>query len=542
MKKLRIKLIKLPNIEKNKGVLMPDLGLGILLTILRNKKFDASQIDLKPLFHQDKKLAMIQHVFSKGSFNKYHLETILGIKSPQEDLYNFVKDLVKKYDLKNFDVLGFSLDEETDLLFNLSLIKIMKDLTKKIIILGGSFKFTRGLMERYKFIDFTIRGDATISLSLFLSYMEGLGNRERIPGLMFRKGQKIVSNPYLRQAGNVDIIPDFTDLSMDDYRLSLFDYKVELPRDRLEEINVPKMKIAILPYHFIKGCPNSCRYCYWNREKLFKVTHPERVADNLQAMKEKYKVSNFLFLNNAFNPTLSYAEKVITAIKKRKLDIFWSDSVHPNALSKDIFPGLRESGCKQLYFGLESLSPRILKVLNRPSDPSQFSLFLRESHKHNIFNGVNFLIGVPSETFADMKLIHDFIKKNNKYFEYYNINLLRIIPEFGISKDPTEAGISLKNFGSIGLRNPEGDPQVSQLLEFAGISERTSFFSFDEIGGLTWEKKNRQDIEYIQYLSEILDRRKKDFFEDIHFILYLNNVFSSKKAILKWHANNGVIK
>jgi len=523
--------------EKNNGVLMPDLGLGILLTILRNRKFDASQVDLKPLFQQDKNLAMIKHAFSKGFLDKNNLEARLA----EQNLYYFAKGLTKEYDLKNFDALGFSLDEETDLLFNLFLIKIMKDLTRKIIILGGSFRFTGMLMKRYKFIDFIIRGDATISLVLLLSYLEGLGNREGIPGLMFRKGQKIVTNSYLRQAGNVDIIPDFTDLSMDDYRLSLFDYKVGLPRYRLEEISVPKMKIAILPYHFIKGCPNSCRYCYWNREKLFEVTHPERVADNLQAMKEKYKVSNFLFLNNAFNPTLSYAEKVISAIKKRRLNISWSDSMHPSCISKDIFSSLRESGCKQLYFGLESLSPRILKVLNRPSNPSQFSLFLRESHKHNIFNGVNFIIGVPSETFADIKLIRDFIKNSHEYFEYYNINLLRIIPEFGISKDPAESGISLKSFGSIELRNPRNNPQISQLLEFAGISKKTNFFSFDEINGLKWKEKNQQDIKYIQYLSEVSDRKKKDFFEDIHFIFYLNNVFGSKKAILKWYVTNSIL-
>jgi radical SAM superfamily enzyme YgiQ (UPF0313 family) len=252
-------------------------------------------------------------------------------------------------------------------------------------------------------------------------------------------------------------------------------------------------------------------------------------------MKERYKVSNFLFLNNSFNPTVKYAERIISTLAKRKLNIFWSDSLHPATISLDMFAGLKEIGCKQLYFGLESLSPRILELINRGGNPDTFSSVLRESHKKDIFNGVNFIIGIPFEKFNDVKLTHDFIRRNRQYFEYYNVNLLRIIPEFGFSKNPAKMGISLREFGSIKLRNPANDPVINEVLSCVGISERTFFYAYDEIGGLYWEDKNRQDLKYARYLCKIMDRDKKEFFEDIRFIFYLNHIFSNKKEILNWY-------
>lgn len=529
---IKIKLIKLPNVQSNKGVLMPDLGIGILVTILKKSGFDVSQLDLKPLFYGNKSGTKFQCLFG---------ETIEGVspvkvKQIQELSFSFAKDTVKKHSLSDYDCLGFSLDEETDLLFNLNLIKTFKLLTGKIIIIGGGFRFGRSIMEKYGFVDFLIRGDATFSLKQLLIYLgKRRGNLSQIPGLHYRQAGKFKNNPYLRQAGNVNLVPDFSDLDMEDYRLGLSECGVSLSEDKFREIHNPELKVAILPYHFIKGCPNACSYCYWNREKLFKVTQPERVVDNLQFMKEKYRVNHFLFLNNSFNPTLKYGEEFVKSLERRKLGILWSDSAHPATISKDFFPALKASGCVQLYYGLESLSKRILKMLNRSGDPADFSMILRESHRHDIFNGVNFIVGIPFEKEEDIKLTHDFIKKNKKYFEYFNINLLRIIPEFGFSKKPMDVGISLRRFGCSELRNPVGDPIIKQVLESAGISKGTAFYSFDEIGGIGWEQKNKQDIKSIKYLIRVSDSRKKEFFEDIRFIFYLSRAFRSKREILQWY-------
>ncbi|HAJ56649.1 MAG TPA: hypothetical protein DCL35_02640 [Candidatus Omnitrophica bacterium] len=513
---MQIQFIKLPNRLDNPGVLMPDLGIGILTAVLRKKKVSVASLDLKPQFLNDPRLQELR---------------TMPLSRAEDGLAWYVMDIVKTRSLTRAKVLGFSLDEETDLPLNLELMRLFKKFTGATVILGGSYYFSPMIMKENDFIDFIIRGDATLSLPLFLLGKE----QKKIPGLIYRKGGGVLSNPYFRQAGNTGIIPDYSDFDMKNYRIGLPGCKAHVPKELLKDVLIPGIETSILPYHFIKGCPNNCNYCFWHREKLFETTHPEKVADNLQFLKEKYKADHFIFLNNEFNPSLQYAEKTLSAIKDRRLGITWSDSVHPNNLDEDIFRLFSESGCIQLYFGLESLSPRALKLINRPSDPSRFGAFLKASHDNNIFNGVNFLVGVPFEAPEDIRLTVDFIKNNNKYFEFYNINLLRIFPELVSIRDPEKIGIKIGTLGSAELRNPKGNSRVYDTLNAVGITKKISFYSYDEAGGLNWKEKNRQDLTHARRLLSACDEHKKRFFDDTRLICCLLKSLKTKDLVIKWY-------
>lgn len=501
----------------NPGILMPDLGIGILSAILRRKKIEVGCTDLKPLFTSDTELMKLR---------------LMPLEKAEEGLFESARTITRNRSLRKAKILGFSLDEETDLPLNLKLIKSFKELTGASIIAGGSFKFSPAMLEANPFIDFIIRGDATISLPLLLRGED----HKKIPGLIFRQRGTVTANPYLRQTGNVDILPDFSDFCMNDYRLGLARCKTQIPDGPLKkQIEIPGLKITILPYHFIKGCPNQCSYCFWHREKFLEMTRPEKVADNLQILKEKYKADHFVFLNNEFNPTLRYAESVLSEIISRKLGITWSDSVHPATVNKDLLPLFKESGCAQLFWGLESLSPRLLGVMNRRGDPTQYAGLLKTSHELGIFNGTNFMVGIPFEREGDIRLTERFAKKNSSYYEFYNINLLRIYPEFVSIKDARKLNIKIRDFGSMELRNPKADLEAARLLESAGISKKLSFYSYDEINGLTWEKKNAQDIRHVKILNDIHDYAKKTFFDDTRLICYLLRSLNTKNEILKWY-------
>lgn len=526
MKINEIKLIKMPNLPKEKSyksILMPDLGLGILVSILKKDGFMASQWDLKMILLKNSSLRKIQEDFHNNSKNSIKAEFLFLAES-----------IVKAFHLKNSKIIGFSFDEDTDLKFNLILIKLIKEITRAKVVLGGNYGFSELFLEKYGFLDFIIRGDATISLSMLLQFLNGQTTIREIYGLIFRNGTKVMSNPYLRQAGNVNLIPDFSNVNMEDYKMDLASFAPELSRTQFNEIYNPDIKINVIPYHFIKGCPNACMYCCWNKDHYFQTTPPEKVAENLQFMKEKYKTDHFIFLNNSFNPTLKYAQELIGAFHKYRLNVLWSDSISPKNIPLDLFAGLKNAGCRQLYFGLESLSPRILKLMNRPGDCTRFSSMLESSHNNGIFNGVNFLMGIPSETTQDIEKTHNFILKYKPYYEYFNINLLRMIPEFKTIKNLSKMNITLKKLGSLELRNPEHKEEINQILKKGGITDKIRFYSFDENSGLKWQDKNEQDIKLLKRLLDVSDDIKKTFFEDIRFVFYLNHIFKSKNRMMSW--------
>ena len=523
-------LIKLPNVVNEP--LIPDLGLGILVALLRSKGVDIYQADLKPLLRKSHELHTHLLNIRRDSSKKY----LTGC-SPDSELLKLVDKLLSRHRLDKFDLLGFSLDVESNLFPNLALIKAIKGKTGAKILLGGTYRFSKVFLEKYNFIDYIIIGDATLGLNTLIDKLEKKdSDLSKISGLMHRKEGKIIVNPYLRQMGNVDIMPDFTDLTMQDYLLEPQEFiDSAFVMEKVKEVTDSLPKTAILPLHFIKGCPNSCTFCFWNREKFFRVTNPDDVAQSIVDMKKKYKINNFLFLNNSFNPTTEYGLSLMKAFEKHDINIQWSDSAHPGTFDNKMYKLLKDTGCRQLYLGIESASQHVTKILNRECDVKTFEPLLSNLHSNDIFSGINFFVGLPYETPDDIGKTEEFIKKTNPYFEYFNINLLRLIPEFPLIRDPVKCGITLRESGSMELRNPDNNPEVRKVLEAAGIHPRVKFHSFDEVRGLKWKEKNAQDIKHLIKLNSIIDHKKKFFFENLHKVFFLSRVFDSKKDIMKWY-------
>ena len=115
-------LIKLPNVVNEP--LIPDLGLGILVALLRSKGVDIYQADLKPLLRKSHELHTHLLNIRRDSSKKY----LTGC-SPDSELLKLVDKLLSRHRLDKFDLLGFSLDVESNLFPNLALIKAIKGKT-----------------------------------------------------------------------------------------------------------------------------------------------------------------------------------------------------------------------------------------------------------------------------------------------------------------------------------------------------------------------------------------------------------------------------
>jgi len=519
---MKLCIIKMPN--KGSEALMPDLGIGMLVSALKSDGFEVSQADLKPSIRVLHPLHQIYHnIKVKEASNSLN-----GLTS--NNVSQLAMMVIRLYGLKKYNILGFSLDVESNIFLNLSIIKSIKEQLGCTIVLGGTYNFTVRFMKECWFVDYVIKGDATEAFSKLMTELSKSNPLlSKVPGLIYREGDKVKSNSYYRQMGNTNMIPDFTALNMEDYHLS----HREIMEKYGDGIGAAHANgIALLPFHFIKGCPNSCTFCFWNREKYYKHTDPEDVVSAIRHMKEKYKISNFIFLNNSFNPSLSYGKELLKSFISHDLNINWSDSINPNQCDPELITYCRDSGCRQLYWGIESASQSILQRLNRPTNSTNFETYLKRAHECNIFNGVNFFVGIPHESTSDISITADFIKRANRYFEYFNVNLLRLIPEYPHIRDPLDQGIKLLKLGSAEMRNPDSDKKIKSILNEAGISSRVKFYSFDEIDGLKWKEKNEQDIRHVKMLLESIDIPKKAFFENIHRVFYLSSALDSKDEII----------
>ncbi|MCX7647486.1 MAG: hypothetical protein N2Z60_02620, partial [Elusimicrobiales bacterium] len=87
--------------------------------------------------------------------------------------------------------------------------------------------------------------------------------------------------------------------------------------------------LILIPYEFSVGCFwNKCAYCGSSgddfHQKLYMKPVSEVIRD-IKEMKRRYSTDTFIFYNQNFNQTLSYAKALLKEIIKHKLNIKWMD-------------------------------------------------------------------------------------------------------------------------------------------------------------------------------------------------------------------------
>ena len=173
---------------------------------------------------------------------------------------------------------------------------------------------------------------------------------------------------------------------------------------------------------------------------------------------------------------------------------------------------MRAAGAVKLTYGMETGSPRLLRYIRKATTIEKIQRWLDYSHRAGIWNHIELIGGLPTETEEDTQATVDFIGRNKDLIDTYSLNpffLYRSSPFF------RQAGkFGLKPHAAAGRAdyfNP--DTQVGSF------SER-----FDEAGGLKWEQKNRQIVRSTGEVAGAIDRAstcKAIDYEHIHLLMCL---------------------
>lgn len=173
-----------------------------------------------------------------------------------------------------------------------------------------------------------------------------------------------------------------------------------------------------------------------------------RNVDNLIANIKKIKnLSSLIFTDEAIEASvlIYFAEQLL----KHKIDIRWSvRSRFSDKFTMDNCMVLAKSGTRFLGFGLESVTPRILKLMNkreREYSKEEFNNIFENCDKAGINAHAYFMIGFPSETKQETDETLEFIDyqlENRKYFTY-SANVFYLMKGSDIHKHPEKYNIKI---------------------------------------------------------------------------------------------------
>lgn len=156
------------------------------------------------------------------------------------------------------------------------------------------------------------------------------------------------------------------------------------------------------PYtHMItgRGCSGKCIFCsspkMWGAPRLMSA---DRVFQEMLELYEKYGFSNIHFQDDTFTLSKKRIEKLCTLIIESRIDFKWSCQTRPDMVDYTLLRRMKEAGCVQVEYGIESGDSRLLKTARKGYDKRQIKESVKDAKRAGLATYGFFIIGLPGES------------------------------------------------------------------------------------------------------------------------------------------------
>ena len=270
----------------------------------------------------------------------------------------------------------------------LNIAKIVKSLDERIItILGGPHAslFPERMSEE-PHIDVVITGEGEYALRDLLRDLQSAKCE------MPRVSNKVI---HAKRIDNLDGLP-FPARHL--FEFSSYDRTAEVLSERPADMLASS-----------RGCPFSCAFCssavLWKR--IYRKRSPSSVVDEIEFMIEHFGSRAVYFREDNFSVDRRHVEGICEAILDRGISIPWECESRVDTLTKPLIEKMAQAGCKSMWFGVESGSPRILNAINKGTTPEQAKNVFRWCKEVGIETGAALMVGFPGETLDDVRMTRD---------------------------------------------------------------------------------------------------------------------------------------
>ncbi len=304
------------------------------------------------------------------------------------------KETLKKIKRFNPDIILVSLHSTYRFWDCMAWIRYFKKYYDKPILVGGHHfdLYTEDSMQHPEF-DFGIRGSSRTSLTEFLKCYEKGEDYTHIKGMCYRKNGKIIINP---------------NASGDDIELLPFPDLYGLPHHRYCQFISKKKNFTIMFGGM--SCPFKCTFC-----AVKDLPYTERSAESVVAEVEhayhKYGVREIDFFDPIFTVNKKRVIKFCKLLRKRKLDLVWSCRSRIDTVNEEVLREMGKAGCIRILYGIESVSPEVLKKTKKELDLTKVEKIINLTNKFGIMPLGFFMIGNPGDTKKSVLATIKFAKK-----------------------------------------------------------------------------------------------------------------------------------
>ena len=231
----------------------------------------------------------------------------------------------------------------------------------KIVVGGWHASYMPDSLLGNPEINYVVMGEGERAITQLATYITKPKNNQKPPN--------IAGIGYKYQGKNIKNLPKFIE-NMDEIPyparhllpLQLYDRTIEFLNAKPADV----MSIS-------RGCVFNCGFCETRKlwGNICRAFSPQRVIGEIQDLNSKYGTKGIYFINDNFTLRKKETAELCNLMIKNKLDIEWVCDTRVDLVNQELLALMSKAGCKTIWFGVESASPRMLQRIGRNTTPQQ---------------------------------------------------------------------------------------------------------------------------------------------------------------------------
>lgn len=265
-----------------------------------------------------------------------------------------------------------------------------------LVALGGPHAtfMDQDILADHLSVDIIVRGEGEATILEVVKHLSRGRKLNGIAGITIRDGGRIIRNPPREYLDNLDKLPHpaYHHFQLEQY--SLYGKR-------------------LLPIMTGRGCPFQCSFCITSRffGRRYRARSPSNVVDELVLLKDKYGADAFTFYDDTITLERNRILKICREMRSRKIDLPWDCQTRVDTISKEILSEMKQAGCQQVFFGVESGSQKMLDLIGKGTTVEQNERAIKIAKEVGLFVSISVIIGYPGETAETLKQTMEFINR-----------------------------------------------------------------------------------------------------------------------------------
>lgn len=349
-------------------------------------------------------------------------------------------------------------------------------------------------------IDFVIRGEGETPFLMIANSLKNNLPINDIPSLTFKTHKNV-------DASRIESLDSLPIPCYEDYKDCYYDYLNGKPEYDIQ---------SYVPVDSGRGCTGMCKFCYspamWKKKYRYKSS--KRLFDELEYLYTNFGIDNVFFTEDNFTLIKNRLEEFCNYVISSKLPIKWSCYSRVDMLDKKSILLMKQAGCRQIYYGVESGSKKILEILDKKYTLEEANSIISYTVEAGIEVTASYVVGFVEESNQDVILTINAFADSIVAGAISKLHVIGI--EFG-SEYYNDVKNDMIFKPSLSAETLQNEYLITEAMyERISIDKRLfSYFYTTNIGEFNenWVKKFRIEYNYLVF-APVIAKIRKELFND----------------------------